>query len=133
MISHILDTCAVLDLACGRWSNNSAKKELRGAEDPVVPCLAIWEISRKLRVGKLELPCEVDGVLEFVEAICERHKLRIQSLTKEICHQAELLPPLHEDPFDRMIIATAQQYRCPVFTTDRRFLDYPINVISQRK
>lgn len=131
MISHLLDTCAVLDLAAGRWTDRVARRELVHAGDPVLLSVSVWEISRKLRVGKLKLPCELDDVLEFVESLCEHHQLRILSLTPEICHKAELLAPLHDDPFDRMIIALAKQEHCPVFTTDRRFEEYPIEVISQ--
>ena len=132
MISHVLDTCAVLDLAAGRWTRKSARKELSAAQDPVVLCVSVWEMARKLRVGKLQLPCDQDGLLEFVEEICSRYQLRLLSLTADLCHRAELLPPHHEDPFDRMIIALSQRETCPVFTTDRRFLAYPVKVILQR-
>jgi PIN domain nuclease of toxin-antitoxin system len=132
VISHVLDTCALLDLAAGRWTDQAARAELSGARDPVVLCVSVWEMARKLRVGRLQLPCEQAGILEFAEAVCERHQLRLVPLSAEICHAAELLPPHHEDPFDRMIIALAGQEGCPVFTTDRRFSDYPVRVLSQR-
>ncbi|MFZ4599259.1 MAG: type II toxin-antitoxin system VapC family toxin [Terrimicrobiaceae bacterium] len=131
MISHVLDTCALLDLAAGRWTDRVARRELAGAKRPVVLCVAVWEIARKLRVGKLQLPCGQAGVLDFVHGICRRHQIGLEPLTPEICHEAELLPPHHEDPFDRMVIALASQAKCPVFTTDQRFCDYPIQVLAQ--
>lgn len=132
MISHVLDTCAVLDLAAGRWKDEQAKAELASAPDPVILSVSVWEIARKLRVGRLNLPCRQDEVLEFVEALCERHQIRLIWLSPEVCHTAELLPPLHEDPFDRMIIAQGIRDSCPVFTTDRQFLSYPVRVMMQR-
>ena len=132
MISHVLDTCALLDLAAGRWTNQGARDELATALDPVILSVSVWEIARKLRVGRLQLPCEVDGVLSFVEELCERHHLRFISTGVEVCAGAECLPPIHENPFDRMIIALAVQASCPVFTTDRRFTGYPVSVIPQR-
>ena len=42
-----------------------------------------------------------------------------------------VLPAHHEDPFDRMILALASQWKVPVFTTDRRFEKYPVEVIRQ--
>ncbi|MCC5806853.1 MAG: type II toxin-antitoxin system VapC family toxin [Opitutales bacterium] len=132
MITHVLDTCALLDLAAGRWTDRKARRELKHAEQPVVLSVTVWEIARKLRVGKLELPCRQEGVGAFVEAVCERHRIFLCPLEAEICNAAELLPPLHEDPFDRMILALAGQNAVPVFTTDRRFEAYPVRVIRQR-
>jgi PIN domain nuclease of toxin-antitoxin system len=132
MISHVLDTCAVLDLAAGRWTDKTARRELASALDPVILTVSVWEIARKLRLGKLRLPCEVDGVLSFMEELCERHQLRIVPLSAETCQEAECLPANHEDPFDRMIIAFAAQGSCPIFTTDKRFSAYSVVVMPQR-
>jgi PIN domain nuclease of toxin-antitoxin system len=96
----------------------------------VVLSVAVWEIARKFRVGKIRLPCEQAEVLDFVRGICHRHEIGIESLTPELCLAAELLPPYHEDPFDRMIIALAFHSQCPVITTDKRFCDYPVRVIA---
>jgi PIN domain nuclease of toxin-antitoxin system len=131
VISHLLDTCALLDLAAGRWTDRVARRELAKARRPVVLSVTVWEIARKLRVGKLRLPCGQAGVLDFVRGVCLRHQIALESLTPEICHAAELLPPHHEDPFDRMTIALAFQEQCPIFTTDKRFADYPVRVIAQ--
>lgn len=131
MISHVLDTCALLDLAAGRWTDRVARRELTAARRPVVLSVAVWEIARKFRIGKLQLPCGQAEVLDFVREICLRHQIVLEPLTPDICHQAELLPPHHEDPFDRMTIALAFHAQCPVFTTDRRFRDYPVRVLAQ--
>lgn len=132
MISHVLDTCAILDLASGRWREPLAREALSAANDPVVLCVSVWELARKLRLGKIKLPCQQSGVTAFVEKIATRHRLRVVSLGADTCGDAEMLPPHHEDPFDRMIIALAVRAGCPVFTTDRKFDDYPIDIIRQR-
>lgn len=62
-VSHVLDTCAVLDRASGRWTEAAAREALIAASYPVVPCVTVWEIARKLRLGKLAMPCDVGGVL----------------------------------------------------------------------
>jgi PIN domain nuclease of toxin-antitoxin system len=130
MISHLLDTCAFLDLAAGRWTDRTARNELMNARYPAVLCVSVWEIARKLRVGKLKLPCAQAEVLEFVHDVCHRHQLHLEPLMPEICHAAELLPAHHEDPFDRMILALAFQSQCPVFTTDKHFKAYPVRVMA---
>ncbi len=132
MISHVLDTCAFLDLAAERWSNEIARRELECAKNPVLLAASVWEISRKLRLGKLKLSCELPEVYELVLKICQHHQIEIHNLDGDLCHRAELLPPHHEDPFDRMIIALAEKWAAPIFTTDRRFESYPVEVIRQR-
>jgi PIN domain nuclease of toxin-antitoxin system len=122
----------VLDLASGRWTDTAAREALVAATDPVILSVSVWELARKLRIGKIKLPCPQSGVAEFVEKIATRHKLRVAPLDAETCGNAEMLPPHHEDPFDRMIIALAVRAGCPVFTTDRRFDAYPVKVIRQR-
>ena len=132
MISHVLDTCAVLDLAAGRWRRPAAQAALDRAAYPVVLSLSVWEIARKLRLRKLELRCEQNGVLDFVQDLCGRYDLHVVPVGPEICQEAELLPPPHEDPLDRMIIAAARLARAPIFTTDPKFARYFVEVLPQR-
>lgn len=132
MTSHVLDTCALLDLAAGRWNRPEAQVALQRATCPVVLSLSVWEIARKLRIGKLDLPCEQRGVLDFVREVCSRYSIHLIPIGPEICHEAELLPPHHEDPFDRMIIAAARMARSPIFTTDPKFSRYFVEVLPQR-
>lgn len=132
MMSHVLDTCAFLDLVSGRWTRRAAQRELEHATDPVLLSVSVWEMARKARVGRLKLPCDQPEILEFVHAVCERYQIRLVSLDARICHLSELLSAVHEDPFDRMIIALAVNEGCPVFTTDERFAAYPVRIISQR-
>lgn len=131
MISHVLDTCALLDLTTERWSSEAARTALESSDHPVLLTVSIWEISRKFRLGKLSLPCELSGVYEFILKVCQHHQIEIQVLDGDLCHRAELLPPHHEDPFDRMILALAHKWSVPIFTTDRRFEEYPVRVIRQ--
>jgi PIN domain nuclease of toxin-antitoxin system len=130
--SHVLDTCALLDLAAGRWSRPLAQAALQRAAYPVVLSLSVWEIARKLRLGKLDLQCEQGGVLDFVRDVCRRYDVHLIPVGPEICQEAELLPPHHEDPFDRMIIAAARLARAPIFTTDPKFARYLVEVLPQR-
>ena len=44
-------------------------------------------------------------------------------------HVAQL-PPHHRDPFDRMLVAQALIERMPVFTADRRFTAYGVEVLA---
>jgi PIN domain nuclease of toxin-antitoxin system len=50
-------------------------------------------------------------------------------LTIDICLRASELPPIHGDPCDRFIIATALQQNAFVVTADKRFHQYGVEVL----
>jgi PIN domain nuclease of toxin-antitoxin system len=39
------------------------------------------------------------------------------------------LPDHHDDPFDRLIVAQAQELSIPVVTADRQLSAYPVDVV----
>jgi PIN domain nuclease of toxin-antitoxin system len=46
-------------------------------------------------------------------------------VTDDIAIQAVGLTPIHKDPFDRLIIATALAYNAQLASVDRCFREYP--------
>jgi len=56
--------------------------------------------------------------------------LEVIQLDLEMCLLSSRLPPIHKDPCDRFIIAAAQLRGMAVVTTDRRFADYGIKVLT---
>jgi PIN domain nuclease of toxin-antitoxin system len=39
------------------------------------------------------------------------------------------LPPLHRDPFDRLLIAQARSIEATLVTADRRIAEYPVRTL----
>ena len=132
MISHLLDTCAFLDLITEKWKNPEAINVFKSSRNPGLLSISIWEIARRQRKGSLTLPCKPDGLLLFAQEVCEHYRIQIVDLDPQTCWKAEQLPVHHEDPFDRMILAAATLSKCPVFTCDRRFGEYPVRVLWHR-
>ncbi|MBM3276642.1 MAG: type II toxin-antitoxin system VapC family toxin [Candidatus Handelsmanbacteria bacterium] len=122
----ILDTCSLLWLAQGGGSL-SARARQRIDNEPLVYVSAMsgFEISIKHKKGKLALP---SPPAEWVAAIVAHHDLQVLPLDMAVCIRAVELPPVHADPCDRFIIATAQCYRLPVVTADPLFAQYGIEV-----
>ena len=81
--------------------------------------IAIKEALGKLRVTKADLEGEIaaNGFLEL--SIRTRHALL-----------AGRLPPVHEDPFDRMLAAQAQVEELAVVTSDPVFGRYGVTVLE---
>lgn len=123
----ILDTCALLWLAGGsKKLSRSTLKAINEAPAVYVSAISGFEISLKAAAGKLELPHPVG---EWFKLVAEHHGLTVLPLDLEICIGAAKLPPIHDDPFDRFIIATAKLNDLSVVTADAQFEKYGLTAI----
>jgi PIN domain nuclease of toxin-antitoxin system len=124
----ILDTCALLWVAQGGGALSAAALQRIDAA-PVVYVSAIsgFEIGIKVQKGKLHLPVPP---ADWFAAVLAHHNLEVLALDLAVCLRSTVLPAIHADPCDRMIIAAAQVYHMPVVTTDPLFVLYGIEVIS---
>lgn len=123
----LLDTCALLWLAEGGKELSEAARR-RIAQEPAVYVSAIsgFEIGLKVARQKLSLPTPPR---EWFLAIVSHHDLEVVPLDLTVCLAATELPPLHRDPCDRFIIATARARRWPVVTADSVFPQYDIEIV----
>ena len=55
---------------------------------------------------------------------CGRNAIEILPITPEDCARITLLPHIHSDPFDRLIIAQALERGIPVITKDESIWTY---------
>jgi PIN domain nuclease of toxin-antitoxin system len=123
----ILDTCALLWLASGdKKLSRAALKEINTAAAVYVSVISGFEIAIKAAKGKLKLPHPPQ---EWFEKVAEHHGLAILPLELNICIAAVQLPPIHNDPCDRFIIAAAKLHDLTVVTTDEQFKKYGVMVI----
>jgi PIN domain nuclease of toxin-antitoxin system len=123
----ILDTCALLWLASGsKKLSRSALKEINEAPAVYVSTINGFEIAIKAAKGKLKLP---NSPQEWFEKAVEHHGLTVLPLELDVCITAAGLPPIHDDPCDRFIIAAARLHDLTVVTTDEQFEKYGVTVI----
>ena len=125
----LLDTCAVLRLANGEFGKFSrlAMDAMREADMLYVSPISEWEISLKWKQGGIELPLEPRALMR---KMVDAYSLSLIPLSEEVMFRATELPDIHKDPADRFIIATAILGNMVVVTTDHRFPQYGISVIS---
>src|SRR4051812_19910950 len=69
--------------------------------------VSLCEAIIKYRLGKLPLPQAPETYLPEQR---ERHKIASMSLDEASVKQLGQLPPLHRDPFDRMLICQARDH-----------------------
>jgi PIN domain nuclease of toxin-antitoxin system len=97
---------------------------IRSGREPVgISSISVWEVFMLERRGRLEL--RIPAVL-WVEK-CERLSLfHFVPVDNTIARLAVELPePIHSDPADRIIIATALSLGATLVTKDRKILAYP--------
>ena len=123
----ILDTCALLWLASGsKKLGRSALKEINEASAVYVSAISGFEIAIKSAKGKLKLPLPA---ADWFGKLIDHHGLTVLPLELNVCIAAAQLPPIHDDPCDRFIIATAKLHDLTVVTNDGRFKKYGLQTI----
>ncbi len=93
-----------------------------GNNSVFVSAVSVWEISIKKALGKLDAP---DTLLEEIE----RHRFIPLEIALEHGDRAGKLPPIHLDPFDRMLIAQAQSEQLTLITRDPEIHKYPVHCL----
>jgi PIN domain nuclease of toxin-antitoxin system len=87
-----------------------------------VSAISCYEIALASQKGRLELPCPIS---EWLEEALLPSGIELFPLTPEITVRAVNLSPIHKDPFDRLIIATALEYGAKLASVDSLFSKYP--------
>jgi PIN domain nuclease of toxin-antitoxin system len=126
-VKLLLDTCTFLWLAGGRSLSPAAAAAVRDpSNDVFLSAVSAWEIVTKNRTGRLPLPESPDRLIPT-----ERQLRGVTALPfdEESALQGLRLPPLHRDPFDRMLIAQAIALGLAIVTPDPAIAQYPIRVI----
>ena len=88
-----------------------------------ISTISLIEISRLVNRGRLVLPKPLNEW--FSIALAEQGVLLIP-ITSAIAIESYSLPgEFHKDPADRIIVATARTYDCPLMTNDCNIVAYP--------
>ncbi len=121
----LLDTHALLWwLDANPLLSEKAKSYIADGSNLVfVSAVIIWEIRIKQALGKLEIPSNFRLVLD-------QQPFEILAITVEHAHAVGNLPAIHQDPFDRMLIAQAKVEGFTIVTRDSIFQQYNIKTIQ---
>ena len=88
----------------------------------LVSVVSVWELGLKRARGKLKTP---DNYLQLFQ------DNRFTTLPVNLDHAeaAFALPPVHFDPFDRMLVAQAAVEHATLVTADGKLADYGIPIL----
>ena len=100
--------------------------DLKDAESVVLfSQVSLLEIQIKASLGKLQL----DFPVETIPELAERSGLTALALSNAAIFTLPKLPPVHRDPFDRLLICEAIQQGVPLVTPDETIRRYPVKVL----
>jgi PIN domain nuclease of toxin-antitoxin system len=126
--SILLDTCTFLWVIRDSPELSPAAREIFIDPENTIFLSAVsaWEISVKYGLGKLPLAASPHI---YVPAERLRHNILSLSLEEGAASAVSRLPPLHNDPFDRMLICQAVTHGLTLLTPDRLIHQYHVNVM----
>ncbi|MFO1538867.1 MAG: type II toxin-antitoxin system VapC family toxin [Chloroflexota bacterium] len=89
----------------------------------LVSAATAWEVALKVAIGRLTIPVAPERLLDIVTG-----PMRMETVPIEFVHAlaAASLPPIHRDPFDRLLVAQAQALGVPILTADTRVAAYGV-------
>lgn len=124
----------LLDTAVWLWSTNAvdkigdaARKIIAdGSQEIYLSAATAWELSIKMRLGKLQFPVPPSS---SVPAFMAKQGLRPLAISHAHAVKVYDLPLHHNDPFDRLIIAQALAEEMVILTSDWAFKKYAVELV----
>lgn len=131
-LSEVVSRRLLLDTHVWLWwqaddarLGGETRRAVQRASEVRFSAASAWEIAIKVSLGKLKLPknADVDAALAASGFL---------TLPVEIAHAEDVrrLPPLHGDPFDRMLVAQARMEGLTLVTADAQLAAYGISIID---
>jgi PIN domain nuclease of toxin-antitoxin system len=124
-LNLLLDTHAFLWWLLGDLSLSASARDTIGdtRNDVFVSAASAWEITTKVRIGKL--PDAIAIAVDLAAAV-EAQGFAMLAVSFAHGQTAGALPGPHRDPFDRMLVAQAMADDMVLVSNERRFDAYGV-------
>ena len=100
----------------------TALKRARRERGVLVSAISVWELFMLVKKGRLVLTITPQALLRRAERLSY---LQFVAVDHHMARRSVVLPDIHADPADRLIVATAQALDCTLISKDRRLRRYP--------
>lgn len=94
----------------------------QGKHEVFLSAASNWECTIKHQLGKLDFPQSPDI---YIPKQRKQHLINSLAIDENTISHLVTLPPLHKDPFDRLLICHSLQYNLIIVTEDNAILSYP--------
>jgi len=123
----------LLDTGVWIWSldsverlNKKARELLAdGTQDLYFSAASSWEISIKMKIGKLKLP---ETPMTYVPKRLAAQSIQSLAVSQKHALAVYDLPMHHADPFDRLLVAQARAEGMVLLTADPAFRQYKVDL-----
>lgn len=124
-VRYLLDTHAFLWMAADPDQlSRRVRKIVRNKNNRLYLSAASgWEIALLEKLNRIKLP---DEPQRFIPEAIQRLSVLPIPIGFSTAITAAMLPLIHRDPFDRIIIAEAEKGKLIVITKDKKFVEYGI-------
>jgi len=116
----LLDTNVALAVGNGSEPPEVAEFVENEENDCFLSVVVLWEIAIKRSIGKLDIGM---GLEEFASGFISQGYSVLNVQPKHI-YALDMLPVVHRDPFDRLLVAQAQREDMMLITTDELLAEY---------
>lgn len=123
---YLMDVCALLWFLDDNGQLSEKAKDIIGKSDDLYFSIAsLWEIAIKKTIRKLDIEESVTDI----ERICDDYGISILPIKTKYLERVQMLPMIHADPFDRLIMATALEEGMKLITHDSKIQQYDVELV----
>jgi PIN domain nuclease of toxin-antitoxin system len=127
-VKFLLDACTFLWFAADAPELSTLARN--ACVDPdselYLSVVSAWELASKHNAGRLPLP---EPAATYIPGRRAHYGIVSLELTEEAIWQLPKLPPIHRDPFDRILICQAIVHGLIILTPDEHITQYPVRVM----
>jgi len=128
-VKVLLDTNIFLLVSEGTVPKDANAIIQNSAESCYFTTASLWELVIKDMLGKIHMKDRPDSIMEqFVRSGYKKLDIKVQHIT-----QLYSLPPIHRDPFGRIIVAQAKVEGMRLLTTDETLKGYGAEILYCKK
>ncbi len=124
-MQYLLDTHVILWWFTTPEKIRSKARKIIGDKSNTIflSSVSFWEMAIKKGLGRLTLPHNL------IEAVALEGFKILPIMPEEGLGVADL-PPLHSDPFDRILVIQAKLHDLVIITKDVKIIEYPVITIE---
>jgi PIN domain nuclease of toxin-antitoxin system len=119
----LLDTHALLWWVTDDPRLSDAARNAILEADVAVSVVSLWEIEIKRGLGRIDVDTR-----ELIREVSQTEGFRMLEIRPTHVLTLSELPLLHQDPFDRMLIAQATRDRLTLVSRDEAIHCYPVDI-----
>ena len=122
---YLLDTHTILWYLQDDENLSMTARSIIDKEDCFYSKVSLWEIAIKQSIGKLRYNVSIPEI----ERLCRNENFMEVPVTSNEIENLKVLPFIHNDPFDRLLISLAQSKNMTLITRDTIIPKYPIRTL----